>query len=678
MKKVHELLAEKRYFVGRLEELALMTEHLSQKSESWGIVHLHGPSGIGKTALLQQFALIHEPIPSVYIHANPAFPDPEHFEQAVRRKLAPWLPFQPVDRIMEGSLADALNTLAMKNGGLILLLDGLSEWSGIEQWLREEWLVSLTTNVRVFSAGRQPLVRWQTHDSWAHLIRHIPVGPLTKSEWMQFALQQGITDHKTIDLIGRVTEGVPLAINLVCNEIRSQGGKWNPEMEPRSILDLFDRVILHPDNLSGVNRLLLDLASLVYTFDHEMLEYIWGQSIPTEVFQQLCQSSFVRVHPKGGWTVSNGIRRWAKEGLKKRAPEAYKRFKYRAEQILERRVDTLAPSGRLLPQVLSSGKVFLYDNEVIQGFIYYDDEQRLLDRPARRADIPMLQDMYLRHIVAYPENLPDTSHQEQYLPEIWEMEPSVIHVFEREGRLAGFYAALPLDHPALREILNRNPATRAFVACTPPEPCDWLYWLIASDPPLDPGFSGQIVREMLQHKLPGNRITMMMPSVEFTEAARLAGFREVPAAFYPSSDGCNFYFFQLDARGHNRQDPSIATADPKIWMEITKKLLASYTRLETQTSVLQQCQRMWGTNHSQEQLAKYVQQTILGEWRRLRQGTPKEQKLAQILYYAFMHKVGTHEIVAERLGLPSSTYYRHLGKLIRELARSLQFYRGIS
>lgn len=206
---------------------------------------------------------------------------------------------------------------------------------------------------------------------------------------------------------------------------------------------MFDRVILHPDNLSGVNRLLLDLASLVYTFDHEMLEYILGETIPTAEFQLLCQSSFVRVNPEGGWTVSNGIRRWAKEGLNRRSPEAYAQYKLRAEQILERRTAAAASSANEVQQEMRSGKMFLHDNDIIHGYIYYDDGLHLA------------------------------------------------------GRLAGFYAALPLDDPRFRELLDRNPATRAFSACTPREPCDWLYWLIASDPPLDQGFAGQVLRDML-------------------------------------------------------------------------------------------------------------------------------------------------------------------------------------
>jgi hypothetical protein len=675
MKKVHDLLSERRCFVGRKDELALMADHLSRKNESWGILHVHGPAGMGKTALLQQFALMNGSIPSIYVKANPAFADPEQFEQAVRRRLAQLAVGE--DGPSAGmSLADTLNHVAGKHGGLMLLLDGLSEWTDIGYWLREEWLLTLSTDILVFSAGRQPLISWQTLDSWAHLIRNIPLGPLPKADWIRYAAAHGITDLKTIDLIGRVSEGVPLAINLVCQDIRSRGGKWRPETDKRSLLDMFDRVILHPDNLSGVNRLLLDLASLVYTFDHEMLEYILGETIPTAEFQLLCQSSFVRVNPEGGWTVSNGIRRWAKEGLKRRSPEAYAQYKLRAEQILERRTAAAASSANEVQQEMRSGKMFLHDNDIIHGYIYYDVGLHLAGRPARREDIPLLREMYLKHIVAYPENLPDTSHQEQYLTDVWNVDPSVIHVFEDEGRLAGFYAALPLDDPRFRELLDRNPATRAFSACTPPEPCDWLYWLIASDPPLDQGFAGQVLRDMLQNKLPGNRITMMMPSVEFTEAAKLVGFREVPEAFCPSDDGCSFYFFQLDARQRTAGNPDPKEAS-EMWMEIAKTLLASFKQLELREPVLHQCQRIWGTHYSLSQLVRYVQNTIISEWRRLEHGSPKERKMARILYYAYMQKIGTHEVVAERLGLPSSTYYRYLSKLIREIARALQYYRGV-
>jgi hypothetical protein len=677
VKKVHELLKERRHFVGRTLELDLMTNRLSQAPENWGIVHLHGPAGIGKTALLQQLALINKPIPSVYIEGNPTFEHPEQFEQAVYRQLVQAGLIEDTDLATESALTVIVNAIAEKHGALLLLLDGLDEWTEIEQWIREEWLISLSINIKVFSAGRRPLSSWQAYDIWVQLIRNEPLGPLTKPDWIGYAANYGITDTNLLDLIGRLSEGVPLAVTLICNHIHSQGERWQQAQDYRPILNMLDNVMLHPNNLSGIDRRLLDIASLVYTFDHEMLEYILDLPIPDDDFHKLCHSPLVRVHPEAGWSVNNGIRRWAKGGLKARSPEAYEQYKSRAENILERRMTAVTLPDGTLQHKLRSGKVFLQDNDIIHSFVYYDDNQQFHGRPARQEDILPLHKMYQQHIVAYPENLPDTSQQEQYLGDIWKVDPTRIQVFERDGLLAGFYCALPLDHPHLRTILSNNPATRAFIECTAAESHDWLYWLIASDPPLDQGFSGGILRTILRDKLPGKRITMMMPSVEFIEAAKLFGFEAIPQAYYPSTDGCCFHFFRLDARVPEIVGMPGDQADATQWLELTKKLLASYSQLELQEPLLRQCQQLWGTTYSLTQLVTYVRNTIKHDWKRLSQGTLKEQSMAQILRHAYLNRIGTHELVTERLDLPSSTYYRHLNKLIREIARSLQFHRGM-
>ena len=677
MKKVHELLNEQHRFVGRSLELDLMTDRLSLTPENWGIVHLHGPAGIGKTALLMHFAKINKPIPSVYIKGNPTFEHPEQFERAFYRQLNQSGIMGTINRSESTTLSEVLNTIARRDGILILLLDGLDEWTAIEQWIREEWLIALSIHIKVFSAGRRPLNSWQTCNVWAHLIRNESLGPLAKPDWSQYAALHGITELNTLHFIGRLSEGVPLALTLICNHIKSKGDRWRHTMDQRSILDILDEVILHPDNLSGVNRRLLDIASLVYTFDHEMLENILEQPISETDFQKLCQSSLVRVHPEAGWSVNNGIRLWAKNGLKARSPEAYEQYKFRAEQTLERRVTAAAQRHGSVQHKLNNGKIYLHDNDILHSFVYYDDNQQFHGRAVRLDDIPLLHKMYQQHIVAYPENKPDTSQQEQYLLAMWEVDPNTIQVFERDGLLAAFYCALPLDHPRFRTILSNNPATRAFIECTPSQPNDWLYWLIASDPPLDQGFSGDVLRTILSDKLPGQRISMMMPSLKFIEAAKLFGFENIPDAHYPSTDGCCFHFYQLDARvpsnakGFEKQD------DTPLWCDLTKKMLASYSLLEHQEPILSHCQQLWGTNYSLTQLVTYVRNTIKNDWDRLSQGSLKEQTMAHILRHAYLNKIGTHDIVAERLSLPSSTYYRHLTKLIREIARSLQFHRGL-
>src|SRR5678810_730497 len=54
--RLADRLVAARCFVGRQAEMALFTSVLGAEIPPFAVLHLHGPGGIGKTSLLQQFA----------------------------------------------------------------------------------------------------------------------------------------------------------------------------------------------------------------------------------------------------------------------------------------------------------------------------------------------------------------------------------------------------------------------------------------------------------------------------------------------------------------------------------------------------------------------------------------------------------------------------------------------
>lgn len=663
---------KKRNFIGRKKELQLMKQNLHAKKEDWSILHFYAAAGMGKTVLLQHFAELHPEFPHLYIDAHQGFDQYETFlahvyHQLLAKKLL-------TTESTPSHVVQDLGNIVKKYPVFILLIDGLDQCLTILPWLKDEFLNKLPINVRVYTAGRLPLDQWQTEFGWENMVRNMALKPFSKQEWKQFAKNHGITDERLIYQVGAISKGIPLAVSLTCHWLNKHGKQVAlSKRDERYLIELLDKYLLSADKLGQVKDTLLVLASLTYTFDQEMMEYMLGEPIDLADFSQLCQSSFVEALPSGGWMVKNGIRNWISTSFKERFPETYEIYKERAREILDRRIAT-ANNQPAIKLELALGKIFLQERQIVRDFLYFGGQEKLHVRAARQEELPKLAKMYQHNLLHSPPYLADDTHQEQYLATIWEAYPNAIQIIENEQQILFFYCFVPLNQE-IRNIFANNPLTKNWLANTQPEEQDWFYWLVSTNQPTD----WEVVHFFQQHiflpSLSKRRITCLAMFNDQAEFLRLLGFKHAPFADFQTASGIRYYFYTLDARETtaataptltNKHDPLDA------WITLTKKVLVNYPVLSCQYPLLNQCNQLWNTKFATEQIAEYLSSLIDSHYERLKEGTRQEQTQAQILHYAYLKKHGSHETVAALLDLPSSTYYRHLKKLTHGLAYLLR------
>lgn len=675
MKKIGELLEEQKQFVGRSEELALIKQQVTNKGNDWSILHFYGPSGMGKTTLLRYFQqLEHKHFPVLYIDGQEGFHHSSQFIQLLHDALMRQSHLANSEASTD--LTEELNHLSQQYGAVLLLLDGLDRWS-IQTWLREKWLSRLSTKVRVCSAGRKPLLDWHKAYGWGHVIHNRKLAPFSKAEWTAYASQCGIKDAKTLDLIGRLTEGIPLALSLICSQLIHAGVENAADKDiQRDLIYSLVRVLVQTEEMRDSNLKLLSLASIVYVFDQELLEHMLNEPISAHDFLMLCQSPCVKMHSNFGWSVKPGIRKWLRMDFKLRYPEQYERCKERAQQVLEQRIQSLSTADQRLIFELLIGKWFLHENEFLHSFVYYNEERKFSQRPARKEDLPKLEQMYQTNIQASPPYLPDDTRQEHFLQLIWNIKPEYIQIFEHQEKIAGFYCAVPYTR-STQNIFAKNEVLKQLFLQVPPEQESWFYWLAASDPPMDQSFMAYFLHHIFFPRLAGKRnICMACPS-EMCEAMELTGFQRLPQAAYTSKGGLSFSFFQLDLRPANALDASNAEyhdkkLTPDEWVELAKQLLSHYSKLRLHTPLLQQFKQIVNLELPLPEIAEQLEHWLRKHFERLMNGNEREQMQAKILQYAYLQKIGTHETVADRLNLPMSTYYRYVRKLTESVANLLQ------
>lgn len=673
MRSILNLIMRKRKFIGREEELHTMERLLEADHEEWHILHLYGSAGMGKSVLLQQFIQLHEEeFPIIYIDAQRGFHTEEQFLNMLSEQLNN---LHIHTEKTDTKVLEQLINLARESSLVVLMLDGLDQCRHILDWLKDTFLHQLPVNVRIFTAGRVRFEHWLTSYGFESIVRNVQVKPFSKAEWTQYATECGITDEYLLYQIGFISQGNPLAVTLICNWVLEKGQSVRLlEEDYRNFIALFDKHLLSEEQLDGVNSDLLALASLTYTFDQELLQHMVGQPITKSEFSTLCQSTFVTAHDNGGWMVNNGIRWWLRATMKERFPIAYEQYKQRAAEMLERRIAQTNKDQFDKRFELTMGRFFLQDSLFIR-LVYFGNHQMFNVRAASREELPMLAEMYQVNLRVSPPYLEDSSHQERFFHDIWQVDPEAFQIIEYEGQRISFFVRVFLSDE-MRAILENIPTTQKWIQSHVYNQEDLLYWTVSMYHPTAWDTVHFFMQQLFLPTLPNRRVICQLILPDQDELLRLLGFHHVEGADYMNANGLRMTYYELDSRasGQPLVASSIAEHDNNIaeWQRLTKQLLAHYTVLRHQPRLIEQCKRLWHIDLQHEEIAEQVRALIEEQFQWLREGNRQQKTQAQILQYAYMKKYGTHETVATLLDLAPSTYYRQLKKLIHSIASMLQ------
>jgi AAA ATPase-like protein len=174
--------ARRRHFVGRAGELELVRSALQASEPSIAVLFVHGPGGVGKTALLGRVA-----------------------ETAGRAGLAAWpLDLRGVEASPPGFRAAVAGALGVAHGMAaasalrgegrrVLLLDTFEAVGGLEDWVREQFLPEVGANTLVVIAGREPPgADWLADGGWRELLRVVSLRNLPPGDARALLRAEGV------------------------------------------------------------------------------------------------------------------------------------------------------------------------------------------------------------------------------------------------------------------------------------------------------------------------------------------------------------------------------------------------------------------------------------------------------------------------------------------------------
>jgi hypothetical protein len=172
---------ERPGFIGRRSQLELFRQ--LRTSGAFAVAYVHGPGGIGKSALLRRMAAESD---GVLVDCATLGDGTEAFERAA---------------------ADVTG-----GGSPVLLIDAIDRRPELEPWLRDSFLPGLDDRSLVVVAGRdEPDITWQTSPGWSGVLRVWPLRSLDRRDALELLAASGYPESDREVLVDRVG-GHPLAL----------------------------------------------------------------------------------------------------------------------------------------------------------------------------------------------------------------------------------------------------------------------------------------------------------------------------------------------------------------------------------------------------------------------------------------------------------------------------------
>lgn len=328
----------RRRFVGRTAELATVREALRAPAESFGVLFVHGPGVVGKSALLGELVEAAEQARRrpIVVDGEEVEPSPSGFTEAIGAAL---------------SLSTGSDVTAAFTDSSVLFVDTFEWLSPIEGWFRRRFLPRLPVGALVVVAGRRPPTSaWLADAGWRDLLRVVGLRNLSPVDVRAYANIEGLSGELG-DQVVELTHGHPLAVSLLFDALRRSGDPTRIPPSWGEAPDLVRALLGHiVDDVPSVRELAaLHVCARARTTTEATLRSVLPGDDAPALFNWLQTQTFVGV--AGDGVRPHDIAREVLDAdLRWRDPEMhadiYRRVRqHEVDQIRHRATDTPNASG---------------------------------------------------------------------------------------------------------------------------------------------------------------------------------------------------------------------------------------------------------------------------------------------------------------------------------------------
>ncbi len=663
--------ARRGHFVGRAEELDLFRVAVLAGEPPFAVLHVHGPGGVGKTTLLGQYARAAEDagLRTARLDGRDLEPSPAGFLHALGRALG----------LEEGASPLAALT---EHPRVALLVDTYEALAPLDDWLRDDFLPQLPGGTLVVVAGRNaPAAAWRTDPGWRELVRVIPLRNLRPEESRVFLDARGVpaTQHPAALAF---THGHPLALALVTEVLTrsDDAGGFLPEQEPDVVRVLLERFVQQVP--SRRHRDALEVCAHARVTTEALLTEVIGAEHAPELFSWLRGLSFVEQGPQGLFP-HDLAREVLDADLRWRNPEEYRDLHNRVWRFVVRQLQEARGREQ---QHAAFDLLYLHrSNPIMRPIHDWEALEAGYAEPATPADIPAILALVRHHEGAAAAEI----------AAYWAARDLKAFTVCRGagGQVTGFVASFGQDQ-GTPEDLAADPAIEAAWRFTrrygPVRPGEEIVY-----------HRFQMGRDTYQTASAAVNLMAMTCTLHWVTNPRLAwSFLAVADPGYwhpvfthlnlrrsPEADfavgGRRYAVYTHDWRaepapvwldlmagreiGGDLQTEAIETAPPAPLVVLSEPEFAAAVRQALRDYVRPHALVANPLLHSRLVAERAgdvptvtTLQTLIREAAERLRANPRDEKLYRAVHRTYLEPVATQELAAERLGLPFSSYRRHL------------------
>lgn len=650
--------SRRSHFVGRQRERDLFRETLDAEVLPYHLVYVHGPGGIGKTSLLEEVR---------------AMAEARAFEVARldARDLSPTP--AAVSRAVTGAFADA-----DPEARRVLLIDTYEGLAPIDDWLRRTFLPELPGDTLVVLAGRlEPAVGWRTDPGWRSALAVLPLRNLSAEESEAFLEAEGI-EGASRDAARAFTHGHPLGLALVVDHVRLHPDRpFDAAEAPDVVGALLSRFV--QDETDPRRRLALEAASLVRSVTEPLLQALLGGDEAHAAFAWLRSLSFMEVGARGLWP-HDLAREVIRADLRWRDPDRFADLHARARRYYTAQLHDPAPQ---LPQTLADYAFLYRDNPIVRPFFAQLREAWQQAGSRAQTDLGPGDRDALIAMVRRHEGEASADHFARWA----DRQPGGVEVFrDAAGGVRGFLLAVALERATPEERAADPVAEAAWETAGAIREGErvllFRHWMDADAHQGVSAVQSLVFAATVRQYLatPGLAVSVLATH-EPDLWGPVLGFAGLSPAGH--ADGVALFSHDwraeppaawlegLAARTPQATAPPPRTQTPLVVLsrdgfeEAVREALRAYARpykLRASPLLASRLVRSAAPEAEDDTGRIHALRDVIAEAAALLDASPREAPYGRALRAAYLQPSPTQHLAAERVGVPFSTFRRHLGR----------------